>query len=79
MRLVLDGGKMSRSPQPLVRILKVHIEALSRIRQVYCPGGLNITLSLKAKTLKMALAAGTVGKIYIPRMRKGEAPLIARV
>ena len=43
MRLFLSD-KMSTSPHPPARVLKVYIEALTRFSHVYSPDGLNNTL-----------------------------------
>lgn len=62
---------MSRSLYQSSRILKSHIEALTRFRQVYNPEGLNNTLFPQDSVLKTAASVGLEGEMYIPRTGDG--------
>ena len=52
LRLVLDDCKMSRSPHPSIRILKVYVEALTGFSHVFSPDGLNKTVLSQELSLK---------------------------
>jgi len=60
---------MSRSPYPSARVLKVYIEALTRMRYIHCQM-VSINLLSQGCVLEMAPTVGTVGRIYIPRTRE---------
>ena len=71
MNLVLSGCRMSRSLHPPARVLRVYREALMGFSQVLSPDGLNNILLSQGCILEVALSAGTVGRMYIPRIRAG--------
>ena len=58
MRLVLGICKMSRSPHPHTRILKVSIEALTGFSQVHSPDGRNNTLFSQGVALENCSHSG---------------------
>ena len=69
--LVLGGGKMTRSPYPRTRILKVYIEVLTGFSHIFSPDGFNSTLLSQGCILGTAPTEGKVGRVYIPRTGKG--------
>lgn len=65
---------MPTTPMP-IKMLKVHVEALIGLRDVYCPDSLN-TLVSQGCILKTAV--GMVGRMYCKDKGEGEEPLIAQ-
>lgn len=54
-RLVLGGRKMNRSPNPPSRILRVYREALTGLRHINSPDGLNTTSVSQGQNLENPL------------------------
>ena len=70
-RLGFGGCKIGRSLPMPTRMLKVHVEALMGLRQVYCPDGLNTPVS-EGCILKTAVVM--VERIYSKDRGDGEEP-----
>ena len=71
MRLVLGGYKMSRSPHPLARTLKVYIEVLTGFSHVYCPDGLSNTLLSQGYVFENGSHCGNGGQNVHSKDRGG--------
>ena len=70
-------GLSLRAASPLAWILKVHIEALTGFSHILCPAGLSNTSLSRGCVLGTAPTVGTVSRKYLPRVGRGEEPLIA--
>lgn len=72
LRFDLSDCKMSRSLHPPAGILGIYREVCMGFSLSLSPGGLrNTLLSQSCVLLRVALSTGTVGRMYIPRVRAG--------
>lgn len=75
MRLVLDGCMMEFYTCP--SDLKIPIEALMGVSDVYSPEGLSSSLLSPGCVLEYSSHHGTVGRMVIPKTEEGKEPLSA--